>query len=154
MHFAALLTEASILSNRNGSFLHALFRSMKSMHILMFPFLFGTNTTFASHSEYLTSLITFVSNSLCTSAFTAKISSSDIFLYRCFLSFTLGLMSRKCCIISLLTPFRSEADQAKTSLFLAKVSMSSASYSFDRLPLIVTFLSGTASSNGTNFVSS
>jgi len=115
LHPATLSMEASILGSENGSFLHALFRSMKSMHIPIFPFFFGTSTTFASHSEYLTSLMTFVSNSLCTSAFAAKILSSDIFLYRCFLGFILGLMSRECCIISLLTPFRSKADQAKTS---------------------------------------
>ena len=57
-------------------------------------------------------------------------------------------------MISLLTPLSSEADHAKMSLFLAKVSMSSASSSFDRLPPIMTFLSRTASSNGTVFVSS
>ena len=153
MHPTTLSTEVSILGSGNGSFLHALFRSMKSMHILIFPFFLGTNTTFASHSKYLTSLMTFASNNLWTSAFAAKILSSDIFLYRCFLGFILGLMSRERCIISLLTPFRSEVDQAKTSLFLAKVSMSSAS-SFKRLPLIVTFLSSIAFSNGIDFVSS
>ena len=57
-------------------------------------------------------------------------------------------------MISLLTPFRLEADQAKTSLFLAKVSTSSVSFAFDRLAPMVTFLSGTVFSNGTNFVSS
>ena len=98
--------------------------------------------------------MTFASNSLCTLAFAAKILSSDIFLCRCFLGFILGLMSRECCIISLLTPFRSKADQAKTYLFLAKVSMSFVSSAFDRLAPMVTFLSETACSNGTDFVSS
>jgi hypothetical protein len=41
----------------------------------------------------LTSLMAFASNSLCTSAFAAKTLSFDIFLYRCFLGFILGLMS-------------------------------------------------------------
>ena len=154
MHFAALSMEASILGNGNGSFLHALFRSVRSMHILIFSFFFGTSTTFASHSEYLTSLMTFTSNSLYTLAFAAKILSSNIFLCRCFLGFILGLMSRECCMISLLTPLRSEANQVNTSLFLAKVSMSFASSSFDKLPPIMTFLSRTASPNGTDFVSS
>jgi len=53
---------------------------MKSMHILIFLFFFGTNTTFASHFEYLTSRMTFESNNLYTSAFAGKILSFDIFL--------------------------------------------------------------------------
>ena len=40
----------------------------------------------------------------------------------------------------------------KMSVFWAKVSMSSASSCFDRLSLIVTFLSRTASSNGADFL--
>jgi hypothetical protein len=154
LQLAALSTEVSILGRGNGSFLQVLFRSMKSMHILIFLFFFGTSTTLASHSEYLTSLMAFASNGLCTSAFAANILSSDIFLYRCFFGFIFGLISRECCMISLLAPFRSEDDQTKTSLFLAKVSMSSASFSFERLSSMVTFLSNTAFSNETNFVSS
>jgi hypothetical protein len=46
-------------------------------------------------------------------------------------------------MISLLTPFRSKAGQAKTSLFLAKVYMSFVSSVFDRLPPMVTFLFAT-----------
>ena len=56
-------------------------------------------------------------------------------------------------MISLLTPFKSEADQAKTSLFLARVSTRSSS-SFDKLPLMMTFLSRMTSSSATDFVSS
>ena len=55
-------------------------------------------------------------------------------------------------MISLLTPFRSEADQANTSLFLAKVCMSYVSSSLDKLALMVTYVSGTASSNGTDLL--
>ena len=56
--------------------------------------------------------------------------------------------------MSMLTPFKLEADQAKTSLFLVRVSTRSASPSFDKLPPMMTFLSGMASSSATDFVSS
>ena len=56
--------------------------------------------------------------------------------------------------MSLLTPFKLEADQAKTSLFLARVSTRSTSSSFDKLPPMMTFLFGMASSSATDFVSS
>ena len=134
LHPAALSMEASILGSGNWSFLQALFRSVKSMHILIFPFVFGTNTTFASHYEYLTSLITFASSNLWTSAFTAIILSSNIFLCHCFLGLTFRFKSNECWIMYLLTPCGSEADQAKTSLFLARVSISSASSSFESFP--------------------
>ena len=92
------------LAMGKGSFLQALFRSVKSMHILILPFFFGTSTTFASHSEYLTSLMTFASSNLCTSVFAARILSSDIFLCFCFLGLMFSLISSSCCIMSLLTP--------------------------------------------------
>ena len=44
-------TSWSILGRGKLSFGHALFRSVKSTHILHFPFAFFTRMTFASHSE-------------------------------------------------------------------------------------------------------
>jgi len=44
----ALSKEASILGNWKESFTQALFRSVKSMHILIFSFFFSTRTMFAS----------------------------------------------------------------------------------------------------------
>ena len=44
-------TSCSILGRGKLSFGHALFRSMKSTHILHFPFTFFTRTMFASHSR-------------------------------------------------------------------------------------------------------
>ena len=134
MQLAALLIEASILGIRNGPFLQALFKYVKSIHTLIVPFFFGTNTTFASQSEYLTSLMTFASSSLCTLVFATKILSSDIFLCLYFFGFMFGLMSRECCMMSLLTPCKSEADHAKMSLFLARTSRSSSSSLLERLP--------------------
>ena len=154
MQPASLSMEASILGIRNGPFLKALFKSVKSIHILILPFFFGTNTTFASQSEYLTSLMTFASSSLCTSVFAAKIMSSDIFLCLCFFCFMFGLMSRECYMMSLLTPCKSEANHAKMPLFLAKTSRSSSSSLLEMLPQMVTFLSRIASLSGTVFVSS
>jgi hypothetical protein len=55
---AAASTRESILGNENSSFRHALLRSMKSMHIIHFPLAFFTITVLASHSGYVTSLIT------------------------------------------------------------------------------------------------
>jgi hypothetical protein len=55
---AAASTRESILGNQNSSFGHALLRFVKSMHILHFPLAFFTITVLASHSGYVTSLIT------------------------------------------------------------------------------------------------
>jgi hypothetical protein len=48
----------SILGKGNSSFRHALLRSVKSIYILHFPLAFFTITVLASHSGYVTSLIT------------------------------------------------------------------------------------------------
>ena len=76
--------------------MQALFRLVKSLHILIFPFFFGTKTTFASHSKYIISLMTFASKSLYTLAFATRILSSDIFLCLCFFNLIFGSISREC----------------------------------------------------------
>ena len=57
-------------------------------------------------------------------------------------------------MISLLTPCRSEADQVKISLFLVRTLRSYFSSSLGRLAAMATFLCGSASLRGVDFVSS
>ena len=57
-------------------------------------------------------------------------------------------------MMSLLTPCRSEANQAKISLFLLRTSKSSFSSSSERFAPMITFLSRRASSRGIDLVSS
>jgi hypothetical protein len=56
------------------------------------------------------------SSKWCTLAFTASVFSSDIFLNCCFFGRTEGSMPRLCLMMVRLTPTRSRADHAKTSL--------------------------------------
>jgi hypothetical protein len=115
---AAASTRESILGNGNSSFGHALVRSVKSMHILHFPLAFFTITVLASHSGYVTSLITPALRSLFTSFRATSTLSSNIFRSLCFLGLIAGSKLSECSMISLLTPQRSLADQGKTSLLL------------------------------------
>ena len=115
---AVASTRESILGNGNSSFGHALLRSVKSMHILHFPLAFFTITVLASHSVYVTSLITLALRSLLTSFHAPSALSSDIFRSFCFLGLIAGSTLSECSITSLLTPQRSLANQAKTSLLL------------------------------------
>jgi hypothetical protein len=62
----AASTRESILGKRNSSFGHALLRLVKSMHILHLSLAFFTITVLASHSGYITSLITLALRSLLT----------------------------------------------------------------------------------------
>src|SRR5699024_4598181 len=117
---AAASTRESILGNGNSSFRHALLRSVKSIHILYFLLAFFTMTVLASHSGYVTSLITPTLRSLFT-LFRAPLAlSSNIFQSHYFLGLKDGSTLSECSIISLLTPQRSLADQEKTSLLLNK----------------------------------
>jgi hypothetical protein len=117
---AVASTRESILGNGNSSFGQALFRSVKSMHILYLPLAFFTITVFASHSGYFTSLMTPALRSLFTSFRAPSALSSDIFRSFCFLGRKNGSTLRECSMTSLLTPQRSLADHAKTSLLLNK----------------------------------
>jgi hypothetical protein len=119
-------TTWSILVRGKSSLGQQLLRSVKSMHIHHFLFFLWTITTLANHCGYCTSLINLASNNHCTLAFTASIFSSDILRSFCFLGFAFGLTCSLCSITSLLTPIRSEVDQAKTSLFLSRNCRSSA----------------------------
>jgi hypothetical protein len=115
---AAASTRESILGNGNSSFGHALLRSIKSMHILHFPLAFFTIIVLANHYGYVTSLITLALRSLFTLFHAPSALSSDIFRSLCFLGLKAGSTLSECSMISLLTPQRSLADQAKTSLLL------------------------------------
>jgi hypothetical protein len=76
---AAASTREYILGNGNSSFGHALLRSVKSIHILHFLLAFFTMIVLASHSGYVTSLITPALRSLFTSFRAPSALSSDIF---------------------------------------------------------------------------
>jgi hypothetical protein len=117
---AAASIRESILGKGNSSFRHALLRSVKSIHNLHFPLAFFTITVLANHSGYVTSLITPAHINLLTSFPAPSALSSDIFRSFCFLGLMVGSTLRECSIMSLLTPHRSLADQAKTSLLLNK----------------------------------
>jgi hypothetical protein len=97
-----------------------LLRSVKSMHIRHFLLFMWAITTLANHYEYVTSLINPASNRCYTSAFTASIFFTYILRSFCFLGFTFGLTCSLCSITYLLTPIKSEVDQAKTTLFLSR----------------------------------
>jgi hypothetical protein len=117
---AAASTRESILGNGNSSFRHALLRSVNSIHILLFPLAFFTMTVLASHSGYYTSLITPALRSLFTSFRAPLALSSDIFQSLCFLGLKDESTLSECSMMFLLTPQRSLAIQAKTSLLLNK----------------------------------
>jgi hypothetical protein len=106
----------SILGKGNSSF--ALLRSVKSIHILHFPLACFTITILASHSGYVTSLITPSLRSLLTLFLAPLALSLDIFRSFCFLGLMTGSTLSECSMTSLLTPQRSLAYQAKTSLLL------------------------------------
>src|SRR5688572_27980041 len=73
-----------------------------------------------NHSGYVTSLITPALRSLLMSFLAPSDLSSDIFQSFCFLGLMVGSTLREYSMTSLLTPHRSLADQAKTSLLLNK----------------------------------
>jgi hypothetical protein len=115
---AAASTRESILSSGNSSFEHALLRSVKSMHILHFPLAFFTIIVLASHSRYVTSLITLASAAFSLRFVHLRLYHRTFFRSLCFLGLKAGSTLSECSMTSLLTPQRSLADQAKTSLLL------------------------------------
>jgi hypothetical protein len=136
----------SILVREKSSFGQYLLRSVKSVHIHHFLFFLRTITTLTNHYGYITSLINPVSNRCCTSAFATSIFSSDILRSFCFLGFEFGLTCNLCSITSLLTPIKSEVDQAKTSLFLSRNCSNFACSCGLISPLMHTVMSGTLGS--------
>src|SRR6187455_3414933 len=90
----------------------------------------------------------------CTSALAASVFSSDILRSRCFFGLTEGSIPKLCSIMDRLTPTRSRADQAKTSLFLDKQQRSFSSSCEVRSSLMVTVWLGVAWSRGTVLVPS
>jgi hypothetical protein len=104
---------------------------------------------FANHCGYVTSLINPASNRHCTSTFVASIFSSDILQSFYFLGFVFWLTCSLCSITFLLSPIKSEVDQAKTSLFL---SMNCRSFTYSSVlisALMQMVLSGTLGSRTT-----
>jgi hypothetical protein len=94
------------------------------------------------------------SNSRCTLAFAAYSFSFNISRSFCFLGFTCELTCSLCSITSLLTPIRSDVDQAKASLFLLRNCRSSACSCGLISVLTLMVLSGTLGSSATLFKSS
>ena len=139
----------STLSSGKSSFGQALFKSMKSMHILQFSFFFFTKTVLDNQVGYLTSLITLTSSILWTSSLIDVTLSSDIFRSSCFLGLMEGSMSSLCSMMSLLTLRWSLAGHENTSLFLLRKSSSSCSCCCSRAGLMVITLSGRSLSSGT-----
>jgi hypothetical protein len=90
----------------------------------------------------------------CTSALAASIFSSDILRSRCFFGLTEGSIPKLCSMIERLTPTRSRADQAKTSLFLDRQERSLSSSCEVRSSLMMTVCLGVAWSRGTVLVPS
>jgi hypothetical protein len=90
----------------------------------------------------------------CTSALAASVFSSDILRSHCFFGRTEGSMPRPCSMMVWLTPIRSRADQAKTSLFWERQQMSFSLSREVRSSLITTVCLGIAGSMGIVFVPS
>jgi hypothetical protein len=137
----------SILVRGKSSFGQHLLRSVKSIYIHHFLLFLQTITMLVNHCGYVTSLINPASNRRCTSALATSIFSSDILRRFYFLGFAFGLTCNLCSITSLLTPIKSEVDQAKTSLFLSRNCNSSACSSRLISALMHTVLSGTLGSS-------
>jgi hypothetical protein len=117
---AAESTIWSILTRVKSSLGQNLLRLVKSVHIRHFSFFMRTITTMANHCGYVTYLINPASNRHYTSAFASSIFSSNILRSFCFLGFAFGFTCSLCSITCLLTPIKSEVDEAKTSLFLSR----------------------------------
>jgi len=94
LHPEALSTNASMLGKGYKSSGHALFKSVKSTHILHFPFAFFTKTTLVSHSGYCISLMCPTLSNFCVSSFTTRRLSSLNFLLLCHTGRTFASMVR------------------------------------------------------------
>jgi hypothetical protein len=88
----------------------------------------------------------------CTSTLAASVFSSDILRSRCFFGLTEGSIPKLCSMIERLTPTRSRANQAKTSLFLDRQERSLCSSCEVRSSLMMTVCLGVAWSRGTVLV--
>jgi hypothetical protein len=82
----------------------------------------------------------------------ASVFSSDIFRSRCFFGRTEGSMPRLCSMMERLTPTRSRANQAKTSLLWERQERSFSSSRDVRSSLIIIVCFGVAVSRGTAFI--
>jgi hypothetical protein len=148
---AATSMRESILGKGNSYFGHVLLRSVKSMHILHFPLTFFTITVLASHYRYVNSLIAPALRSLLTWFLAPSRLLSNIFQSFCFLGVTVRSTLRECSITSLLTPQRSLANQAKTSLLLNKNFNRAFSCSLDNWDPNNTFCSAMSSHKSIDF---
>src|SRR3990170_2177276 len=138
-------------SKGNVSFGHDLFRSVKSMQSLHFPFALRTTTGFTNQVGCNTPLTKpSASSFLISSAINCCRSKA------CFLTFYLtgracGQTARWCSITSLGTPGMSDGCQANTSTFARRKGTSTLSYLSSRVALIVNVPSALASPAGTFF---
>src|SRR3990170_8006388 len=132
--------ESTIWSMRgkvNGSFGHALFRSVKSMQSLHFPFALRTTTGFANHVGCNTPLTKPAASSFFISSAINCCYSKACFRTFCLTVRACGQTARWCLITSLGTPGISDGCQANTSIFAHRKATSALSYLSSRVALIV-----------------
>lgn len=114
----------SIWGKEKQSLGHALFKSMRSTHILHFSLVFFTNTTFASHVGNFSSFTNPASRSLFTSSSMAACLSVAWWLIFFLTRLAEGLICKSCVITSRLILGMSDDNHAKTSLFALKSTIS------------------------------
>ena len=118
----ALSTKESMLGSGYESLWQVLFKSVKSTHILHFPFAFFTNTMFASHPGYWISLMWIAFKSFCVSYLMTRRLSSFSFLLLCITCLTFSSMVSLWHRKSGYIPGMSAQDRAKTLMCLAITS--------------------------------
>src|SRR3990170_3460486 len=134
-----------------GSFRQALFRSVKPMQSLHFPFTLCTTTGFANHVGCNTPLTKPAASSFLISSEINCCRSKACFLTVCLTGRAWGHTARWCSITSLGTPGMSDGCQANTSTFAHRKAMSALSYLSSRVELIVNVPSAPTSPTGTFF---
>ena len=121
----------------NGSFGHALFRSVKSMQSLHFPLALRTTTGFANHLGCSTPLTKPAASSFFISSAMKCCHSKACSLTFCLTGRACGQTARWCSITSLGTPGISDGCQANTSIFGCRKATSALSYLSSRVALMV-----------------
>lgn len=83
-----------IQGNVYGCIRQALFKFVKSIHTLIYPFFFGTTMMFDTHLGYSRGFIKLIDNMLSTSSLTLAFLLGAILFDHCLTSFNLGLISK------------------------------------------------------------
>src|SRR3990170_9001200 len=136
----------------NGSFGHALFRSVKSMHNLHFPLALRTTTGFANHVGCSAPLTRPAASSFLISSAMNCCRSKACFRTFCLTGRAWGKMARWCSITFLGTPGMSDGRHANTSTFACRKATSALFYLLSRVALMVKVPSVPSSITGTFLV--